>query len=464
MVRDGLRHWVPVRAVRSTVVRRLAPFVALLATVIVSCAVAQMLLNPAPEERAQTVLVLAAPGVLGAIALPVLRRLVSNRARIASAVFAVGLSALAVGTMTSAVLSNSMFLSGHDYRLFVTLLVLASGVGVVVGLDLTVLVARDICRLGAVATAVAEGDLNARTRIERHDEVGQAARAIDRMVIALAHAESDRRTAAIARDHLLSGLGHDLRTPVTAARLLLESVVDGVAPDGDRSIGAAIRQLVMLESLLAKVRDFAVIEAMSGVEAKEVVSIAELVDDAVEAMAPLARQAQVRISSSVHGAGLTMGVPMQLSRVLRNLLDNAVGYSPIGGVVHIAVEDSTMVRIRVVDDGPGFPPDFRAIAFEPFTRADVARSSSGSVGLGLAICRSIVTDHGGSITATAGPGGCVEVQLLPAGRSGVANRLRAVADATSGEHDQARDHGDRAEDQQDLVPSVLMGKQPGDAT
>jgi two-component system sensor histidine kinase BaeS len=99
------------------------------------------------------------------------------------------------------------------------------------------------------------------------------------------------------------------------------------------------------------------------------------------------------------------------------LLENAVRHSPTGGVVRVVVSEDTGSRgvlATVVDDGDGFPADFRDHAFEPFTRADPARTNrSGHSGLGLAITRGLVESHGGRIWLGDGPGGDVRVWLPP---------------------------------------------------
>ncbi len=77
----------------------------------------------------------------------------------------------------------------------------------------------------------------------------------------------------------------------------------------------------------------------------------------------------------------------------------------------VTVADGETIHLEVTDQGPGFPESFRTVAFDPFTRADVARASSGSSGLGLAIAKALVEGHGGTISLGHGPGGDVIVEL-----------------------------------------------------
>ena len=95
---------------------------------------------------------------------------------------------------------------------------------------------------------------------------------------------------------------------------------------------------------------------------------------------------------------------------MRNLIDNAVRYSPEGGVVTVDVTtEADSAILRVIDEGPGFAPSVRESAFDRFVTADPSRA--GGAGLGLAIAKGIVTAHGGGIAIEDGPGGRVAVTL-----------------------------------------------------
>lgn len=101
-----------------------------------------------------------------------------------------------------------------------------------------------------------------------------------------------------------------------------------------------------------------------------------------------------------------------LGRVLRNLLDNAIRYSPDKGTVSILDKsDEHSIRVEVVDEGSGFPESFVPQAFERFSQADDSRSRPGGAGLGLAIARTLLQAHGGSIGIETGPGGRVLIHL-----------------------------------------------------
>jgi len=98
---------------------------------------------------------------------------------------------------------------------------------------------------------------------------------------------------------------------------------------------------------------------------------------------------------------------------VRNLLDNAIRHAPADSVVLVQISQSDeAATLRVIDEGAGFPAEFRDRAFEPFTRADEARDlRTGTAGLGLSIAKGIVTAHAGTVGLGEGPGGIVEIRL-----------------------------------------------------
>ena len=379
-------------------------------------ALAELLLQPPTGgERLHLVVILATPAAVAAALVPMLRHWVSTRASVAGAALAVGLCSLALGAITTSAASNAMFLSSHDFRLFLVVLVLSCGIALVVGSQLTRPLARDIARLGEVAERVASGDVTIRTGITRADEVGRTAGAIDQMVVALHDAATERQRLGVARQMLFTSVGHDLRTPLAAIRAAVESLQDGIAPDPSRYMGIIVSELGNVEALLDQLVEYARIEAGARPTVRETVSVAEAAHEAIEALTPLADRHRVRIELSSDGPAFVSATALDISRALRNPVENAIGHCPAGGVVRVTVTtDAQGVAVRVLDEGAGFPVEFRAHAFDPFTRADPARTTrAGHAGLGLAITRALVQQHGGRVWLGDGPGGDVRLSFPP---------------------------------------------------
>jgi two-component system, OmpR family, sensor histidine kinase BaeS len=374
---------------------------------------AEILLRPPNGgERLHLMAILGAPALVTAVLVPFLGRWMSARTSVAGTALLVGFCSLALGAVTTSAASNAMFLSSHDYRLFLVVLLLSSGIALAVGSHLTRPLATDIARLGEVAERVAAGDFTVHTGVSRSDEVGRTARAVDSMVAALDEAATQRQQAANARQMLFTSIGHDLRTPLAAMRAAVESLQDGVAPDPHRYFGILASQLDNIEGLLDQLVEYARIE--SGYKARErtTVSLAELAHEAVEALSPVAHHVDVDVQLDSDGPAFVVASTTDMSRVLRNLLENAIGHSPSGKAVRVSVRSGAQVEVGVTDQGPGFPDDFRERAFEPFTRADPARNTrTGHSGLGLAIARALVEAHGGHIWLAAGSGGGVHFSI-----------------------------------------------------
>jgi signal transduction histidine kinase len=214
---------------------------------------------------------------------------------------------------------------------------------------------------------------------------------------------------------MLASVGHDLRTPLTSIRAALEALQDGVAVDPDRYLRSMHSDLDQLSGLVDDIFLMARIEAADLSLDPVPLDLAELADDAVAAVSPLALQHDVSLEMRRRGAAQVQADAVALGRVIRNLLDNALRHSPRGGKVLVVVDDGDGPTLTVIDEGPGFPPEFREIAFDEFSRSDTARDRvSGGAGLGLAIARGLVRAHRGEIWIPEGQGGRVTFRLPPA--------------------------------------------------
>ncbi|MEZ5322817.1 MAG: HAMP domain-containing sensor histidine kinase [Microthrixaceae bacterium] len=145
---------------------------------------------------------------------------------------------------------------------------------------------------------------------------------------------------------------------------------------------------------------------------REPLDLADCCDEAIEALAPIAHRRDVTVRLEVSTRVGVHGNAPALGRVLRNLLDNAIRHAPMASVVTVTVGEGGTARVRVSDEGDGFPEGFSPHAFDQWSRADESRSrTTGGSGLGLAIARGLVTAHGGRIWVDRPPGGHVTFDL-----------------------------------------------------
>lgn len=226
-----------------------------------------------------------------------------------------------------------------------------------------------------------------------------------------------RRRTDDLRAALLSSVSHDLRTPLAtitgAASTLLEPGIPLTQEQRDELLGFIRDEGVRLDALVTNLLEMSRLASGPIPLKKAWVPVEELVGTALRRMSrSLAGRPVV---TAIPGPLLLVeGDPVLLGQVLANLLENVGRHTPPETTVRIEAGTSPEgVRISVIDDGPGLPPEGTAI-FEPFERGATARG--GGTGLGLAICRGIARAHGGDVIAEAGAaGGATFTLLLPAG-------------------------------------------------
>ncbi len=313
---------------------------------------------------------------------------------------------LGIAVVMIAIAAQTMFISDHDLRLLTWVLVPAVLCASVAAMLLARPLARDANRISDAAMRVADGDLTARTGVTRNDELGEAAEMFDTMVRRLESIEQERSL-------MLSSISHDLRTPLAALRASVEAIRDGVAVDTDRYLLGMEGQVRALASLVDDLQLHSRLVSGTLDLERNRLDLTELADESMETLRPLAESRGVKLLLEAKRRLTIEGDGPQLSRVIRNLLDNAIRHAPDGSVVLVQVEQcGSAAVLRVIDEGSGFPDDFRERAFQPFTRADPARDKrTGTAGLGLSIARGIVSAHDGSVGLGDGPGGVVEVTL-----------------------------------------------------
>jgi two-component system sensor histidine kinase KdpD len=207
------------------------------------------------------------------------------------------------------------------------------------------------------------------------------------------------------RNTLLASISHDLRTPLAVIAGAASTLVrhgPALVPGVQQSLAQSIeKQALEMSSLLTNVLDL--MRLQSGrVELRcDTHSVEDLVGTALHRLEPGLQGNAISIDLPEDLPSVNVD-PVLVSQVLANLLDNATKYTPAGTPIRIAaVADAPMVRVVVEDDGPGLPPGDPQSLFEKFQRGRQESAVVGA-GLGLAICRAIVSAHGGEITA--GPG------------------------------------------------------------
>jgi signal transduction histidine kinase len=327
-----------------------------------------------------------------------IRRLGTFRLQYALAV------ASAVGVALIAVFwtADRMFVSDHDAGVLASLMLFAGVIGARIAMLLADRTAHDVEALGIGLGTFAAGDLSHRIEPAGPRELRDLADSANEMAAELERMRAERDDADRARRNLIASVSHDLRTPLTSLRLLVEAIGDGVVEGPDETADALRRvkgHVATLSTLVDDLFELARLEAGDISWTLSQVGIAELIDETVEAFRPQAEQKGLVLSESVSSdVAPVRGNPEKLQRVLYNLVQNAVRHTPRDGTVSLRAErDHDVVRIEVADDGEGIPAEQAEQVFERFFRGgDGARNGAGA-GLGLSISRAIVEAHGGRI-------------------------------------------------------------------
>jgi len=240
----------------------------------------------------------------------------------------------------------------------------------------------------------------------------------------------DRMAALLEQvRHVGNDIAHDLRTPLTRLRAGLErGFEEARTPEqfqavGDQALAEADRALAIIAALLRVIE----IEQARRRSAFGPVDPQGLLRDVADLYGPVAEERDVRLALELRPSEALFGDRDLLMEAMANLVENAVKFSPVGGVVHLRVGvglDGATV-IEVADGGPGIAPEEREAVFQRFHRADRSRATEGN-GLGLALVRAIAELHGFSIgVADAGPG-CIMRLTAPA--AGWAEPSQGTAD------------------------------------
>ena len=317
---------------------------------------------------------------------------------------AIALVALLVGIANLAVLARLMFVSGHDMTAVLVMLGYAVGAGAGAALVLARDPSRAIARLSATARSLGRGDLEVRAgHVDGGPEYAALASTLDRMADRLGQAVATVRDVEARRRDLITAVSHDLRTPLARLRAMVEAIDEGVVDDPPtlrRYAGEMRRSIDTLVTLVDDLFELVQLDA-GAIEAETTrARVADVVGTVVAECEADAILKGVAVRTDLDGAADAACSP-RLARVLQNLVQNSIRHTPADGTVTIEARRADgRLHVVVEDTGEGIPMSALPHVFEPFYRADPARSQPGS-GLGLAVAKRIVEALGGDITAQA---------------------------------------------------------------
>jgi two-component system OmpR family sensor kinase len=278
--------------------------------------------------------------------------------------------------------------------------------------------------LEGATVALREGRTDVRANEAGGDEVGALSRAFNRMAEDL-----QARAAALAasdrtRRQLFADVSHELMTPLSAIRGYVETLampelaID--EPTRRRYLNIVEEETHKLEAIIGDLLDVARLEEGGERLKTEAIDVRELFERVTDRHRPVLCERRLTLDIRIEpGTPRLSGDRARLEQALQNLAANAIRHTPDGGHITLhAARDRERVRIRVIDTGPGIPPEHLPHIFDRFYKVDQSRAGtripSGS-GLGLSIVQAIVNRHGGEVYAANAPGGGAMFELwIPA--------------------------------------------------
>ncbi|MFC4466225.1 ATP-binding protein [Streptomyces xiangluensis] len=299
---------------------------------------------------------------------------------------------------------------GFRAILAVLVLAVAAVIGAVVARRLT----RPLRQLNDMASKFSDGDLTARSPVTGPQETQTLARTLNQGAERL-------DTLMSAQRIFVADASHQLRTPLTALRLSLDNIADGVddefvKEDVEQATAEVVRMSRLVNDLLVLAR------AEAKVTAAEPLPLGDVLEERLAVWRPAAdeRGVSIALRGSADGRLLVLASPGHLDQVLDNVLSNALEVSPDGAAITVKVESKgDQVVLKVLDQGPGMSEAEKSRAFDRFWRGQGLTGRSGS-GLGLAVIKQLVTDDGGTVELEDAPGRglCVAISLRASQRSG----------------------------------------------
>ena len=272
-------------------------------------------------------------------------------------------------------------------------------IGAVIALLLGVFLSRTITRpireLTQATHAVSEGDLSQQVPVRSKDEIGELARAFNKMSTELSRSVNTRK-------QMTADIAHELRTPLSLILGHAEAVHDGVLQPTVENFEIIREEATRLEHLVNDLRTLSLADAGELSISTQVFEPQRLVLEVASLYQHRAQRKDIAIETDLGSRLSNIEVdPGRMTQVLTNIVDNALRHTPAGGRILLAAKETAdFVELSVQDSGPGLQAEELARIFERFYRVDPSRQrEDGGSGLGLAIAKSIVQAHGGQLSA-----------------------------------------------------------------
>lgn len=322
--------------------------------------------------------------------------------------------ATVLGLLNTFALSAFMFVStGHDLPMLFAIIVFAGGVSFYVAYRVAERLSSSIETLAEGVERVSSGQLSARVPEGNGDEVGNVSRSFNEMAARLENAQARQSHLEDERKQFTAALSHDLRTPLSSARVMLEAIRDGVI-DGpeerDEYVTRTLREINNLSDLVDDLFELSLIDVGALKLEMKPTPLQELVLESVEGMSAAAKKKGLDLNVRLDdGLGEIVVDGIRVRRALMNLVQNAIRHTPADGSVTVSASDAgDEVKVEVRDTGEGISEEDLPNIWTRSFRADQSRTRDPDglqqTGLGLSIARAIIELHGGWVSVSSSNG------------------------------------------------------------
>jgi two-component system, OmpR family, sensor histidine kinase BaeS len=268
---------------------------------------------------------------------------------------------------------------------------------------------RPLRALAAATRELSSGKYATRVPVASSDELGRLAHDFNALALTLEKNEELRR-------RWVADVSHELRTPLAVLRGEIEALLDGVRATTPETIRSLHAEALRLSRLVEDLYQLSLSDVGGLTYRKQDLDLTELLEDSLDAFRSELTRKGLALVSHLPPAGecSLFGDPERLAQLFRNVLDNALKYSDSGGSVAVRVScDGGRATVDFEDSAPGVPEAALEKLFDRLYRVEGSRNrGSGGAGLGLAICRSIVEGHDGTISASPSPLGGVWIRIV----------------------------------------------------
>ncbi len=298
---------------------------------------------------------------------------------------------LAIGSAPPLSESEQQYLDRTNQALLLSTLG-ATLVALLVSIILARTLTQPLRELTGAIRAMARGKLGVAVPVRSRDEIGELTVAFNQMSADLAHANQ-------LRQQMTADIAHDLRTPLTVIGGYIESLRDGVLAASPERFDVMHQEVEQLQHLVEDLRTLSLADAGELKLNRQRIAPQVLLEQTASAFKPQAAPKQIALAVTVEPGLPEIAVDeIRIAQVLGNLVSNALRYTPENGRIELSARRyANGIVLAVADNGAGIAPDVLPHIFERFYRADASRHSESESGLGLAIAKSLVEAHGGTI-------------------------------------------------------------------